>query len=148
MYIIIHMIDIYSVNYTKAIFKAIFKANYTQIKMSTPDVLVFIPLLDRLNTRKRISVVKSEKEKIQEIYDICHKLIGILHRIFIIENENFDFEKIKVLIERSQPAVDRLFELTGITEIKFEKYYILRSTKSETENTIITGLKLIKQYLV
>jgi hypothetical protein len=116
--------------------------------MSTPDALVFIPLLDRLNTRKHISVVKSEKEKVQEIYDICHKLIGLLHRIFIIENENFDFEKIKVLIERSQPAVDRLFELTGITEIKFEKDYILRSTKSETENTVITGLKLIKQYLV
>lgn len=64
-------------------------------------------------------------------------------------SENVDkcIEDMKRIYHDSQNDVDRLLELTEISELKFEKQYIFAYSENRTENTLVTGLKILEQYL-
>ena len=51
------------------------------------------------------------------------------------------------IYQDAQEDVNRLYELTQISELKFEKEYIFELSEHKTEMSIITGLKLLEQYL-
>ena len=51
------------------------------------------------------------------------------------------------IYQDAQEDVNRLYVLTQISELKFEKEYIFELSEHRTEMTLITGLKLLEQYL-
>ncbi len=63
------------------------------------------------------------------------------------QNVNNAIENIKRIYQDTQEDVNRLYELTQISELKFEKQYIFGFSENRTEMTLITGLKLLEQYL-
>jgi hypothetical protein len=63
------------------------------------------------------------------------------------QNVNIAIENIKRIYQAAQEDVNRLYELTQISELKFEKQYIFGFSENRTEMTLITGLKLLDQYL-
>ncbi len=63
------------------------------------------------------------------------------------QNVDKAIEDIKRIYQNAQEDVNRLYELTQISELKFEKQYIFGFSENRTEMTLITGLKLLDQYL-
>ncbi len=90
-------------------------------------------------------------------YNAKDKLVNELP--MILRNENYEYgdeltnninnaiKNIKSIYQDSEEDVNRLFELTQISDINFEKEYIFGFTENRTEMTLITGLKLLEQYL-
>ncbi len=85
------------------------------------------------------------------------RLVNELHEVMRTQNyaygtmlsKNVDkcIEDMKHIYHDSQSDVDRLLELTEISELKFEKQYIFEYSENKTENTLVTGLKILEQYL-
>jgi hypothetical protein len=63
------------------------------------------------------------------------------------KNVNKCIEDIKDIYRDSQYDVNRILLLTEISELKFEKEYVFENSQNRSENTIVTALKLLEQYL-
>ncbi len=90
-------------------------------------------------------------------YDAKDKLVDELPIVMCTENYDYGEElsnnvnnaivNIQRIYRDAQIDVERLITLTEISDIKFEKKYIFEFSKDRTEMSIITGLKLLEQYL-
>ena len=90
-------------------------------------------------------------------YAAKDRLVNELPEVMSTENyeygsmlsKNVDkcIENIKDIYQDSQSDVERLLVLTEISELKFEKQYVFAYGKNRTENTLVTALNLLEQYL-
>lgn len=129
----------------------------------------------KLKESENVTTSIYESFKIREIRTIYSKLISNLEKMIKYENASKDrvinelpevmctekyphgmilsnnidkcVEDMKQIYNDCQRDVERLLELTEISELKFEKQYIFDNSKNKTENTLVTGLNLLQQYV-
>lgn len=143
--------------------------------MSVINISQYRHISTKLKDRGNSTTSIYESFKFGEMYAIYCRLISNLENIIQYENaskdrlinelpevmrtENYPHgmmlsnnvgkcaEDIKRIYNDCQSDVERLLELTEISELKFEKQYIFEYSKDKTENTLVTGLNILQQYV-
>jgi hypothetical protein len=138
--------------------------------MSVMNINLYTHIGTKLDIKEDTTNSISESFKLKEMQTIYSKLISDLKIMISAEKTYYDakdrliyedpeyYEELSlnllsaiVNIQRiyrdAQIDVERLITLTEISDIKFEKKYIFEFSEDRTEMSIITGLKLLEQYL-
>jgi hypothetical protein len=138
--------------------------------MSKINISQYKSIHDKLKLKENSVTTISESFKFREMITIYSNLISNLTNIIHAEKTYYDakdrliyedpeyYEELSlnllsaiVNIQRiyrdAEIYVNRLITLTEISELKFEKEYFFEFSEDRTEMTIITGLKLLEQYL-
>ncbi len=130
-----------------------------KVKENTSNSISESSKLEEIFTiyNKLISNLENMIDAENAYYDAKDKLVNELP--MVMRTENYDYgeelsnnvdnaiENIKRIYRDAEKDVERLITLTEISELKFKKEYIFGFSEHRTEMTLITGLKLLEQYL-